>query len=81
MLENVSKQGVYLGDSLKAKLGDHPNVGDIRGIGLFWSVELVKDKITNEPFDINVGLTQKIVNLALSEYNMTIYQGTGGQMG
>lgn len=35
LIDNVSKLGVYLGDSLKAKLGDHPNVGDIRGRGFF----------------------------------------------
>lgn len=35
LLDNVKKQGDYLGKSLKNKLGDHPNVGDIRGVGLF----------------------------------------------
>jgi adenosylmethionine-8-amino-7-oxononanoate aminotransferase len=35
LLDNVSKLGVYLEESLKNKLGDHPNVGDIRGKGLF----------------------------------------------
>lgn len=38
LLENVEKQGEYLGEKLKAKLSDHPNVGDIRGVGLFWGV-------------------------------------------
>ncbi len=33
---------------LKAK---HPSVGDIRGKGLFWAVDLVKDQITKEPFN------------------------------
>jgi hypothetical protein len=37
--------------------------------------------MTKEPFDVNLGLAQKIVNLAKSEYNMTIYQGTGGADG
>ena len=27
----------------------HPSVGDVRGIGLFWAIELVKDKKTREP--------------------------------
>ena len=35
LLENVSIQGAYLGERLKAHLGHHPNVGDIRGRGLF----------------------------------------------
>jgi adenosylmethionine-8-amino-7-oxononanoate aminotransferase len=35
LVENVSKQGAYLGKCLKTVLGNHPNVGDIRGRGLF----------------------------------------------
>jgi adenosylmethionine-8-amino-7-oxononanoate aminotransferase/NADH:ubiquinone oxidoreductase subunit 3 (subunit A) len=81
LLDNVSKQGVYLGETLKTKLADHPNVGDIRGKGLFWGIELVKDKVTKEPFDAKLRVSQLLVNLALSEYNMVIYQGTGGADG
>ena len=43
LLDNVKKQGDYLGKNLKAKLSGHPNVGDIRGQGLFWAIEFVKD--------------------------------------
>lgn len=35
LMVNVIKQGAYLKKRLKAVLGDHPNVGDIRGLGLF----------------------------------------------
>ena len=35
LLDNVSIQGEYLGNLLKYYLGNHPNVGDIRGRGLF----------------------------------------------
>ena len=35
-------------DALKAK---HPSVGDVRGKGLFWAVEIVKNQITKEPFN------------------------------
>ena len=34
-------------ESLKAK---HPSVGDVRGKGLFWAVDLVKNRTTKEPF-------------------------------
>jgi len=27
----------------------HPSVGDVRGIGVFWAIELVKDRATREP--------------------------------
>jgi taurine---2-oxoglutarate transaminase len=35
-------------EALKAK---HPSVGDVRGKGLFWAVDLVKDRVTKEPFN------------------------------
>lgn len=71
-------QGEYLGQLLKQLLGGHSNVGDIRGKGLFWGLEFVKDKVTKEPFGLQLGVAQKIHELALSEpYNMTVYPGTG----
>jgi 4-aminobutyrate aminotransferase-like enzyme/Ser/Thr protein kinase RdoA (MazF antagonist) len=41
--------GAVLLDRLRALVGDHPLVGDIRGSGLFIGVELVKDRETREP--------------------------------
>jgi taurine--2-oxoglutarate transaminase len=33
-----------------AKIADrHPSVGEVRGLGVFWAVELVKDRTTREP--------------------------------
>lgn len=46
----VQKRGDYLQSSLQSRLGQHPNVGDIRGRGLFWGVELVEDKANKTPF-------------------------------
>jgi adenosylmethionine-8-amino-7-oxononanoate aminotransferase len=45
--------GQYLRDALEATLGNHPNVGDIRGVGLFLGVELVADRETKETFRDN----------------------------
>jgi adenosylmethionine-8-amino-7-oxononanoate aminotransferase len=44
------EMGRYLRGALEATLGDHPNVGDVRGAGLFLGVELVVDKATRETF-------------------------------
>ena len=38
LLENVKARGKQLEKSLKQGLAAHPNVGDIRGRGLFWGV-------------------------------------------
>ncbi|CAL3964836.1 unnamed protein product [Diplocarpon coronariae] len=78
LMENVRAQGAYLEKRLKALLGDHPNVGDIRGRGLFWGIEFVKDKQTKEPFELHMGIAQKDHDTAISApFNMTTYPGAG----
>ncbi len=49
ILSNVNKVGKVLGEKLEAMKAVHPCVGDVRYIGLFSAVELVKDKATKEP--------------------------------
>jgi taurine--2-oxoglutarate transaminase len=34
---------------LRAMASRHPSVGEVRGMGLFWAIELVKDRETREP--------------------------------
>lgn len=78
LVANVAMQGAYLERELKRQLGNHPNVGDIRGRGLFWGLEFVKDKSSKEPFDPKVGVAQRIHNTAISPpYNMLLYPGNG----
>jgi adenosylmethionine-8-amino-7-oxononanoate aminotransferase len=78
LLENIKIQGAYLEQRLKSLLGGHPNVGDIRGKGLFWGLEFVRDKMTKDPFDPKLCVAQRIHNLAMSPpHNMTFYPGTG----
>lgn len=43
--------GAYLRRELHAALDDHPNVGDIRGMGMLLAVELVRDRTTHEPLE------------------------------
>lgn len=49
VFENVREQGAYLAERLELMRLRHPCVGDARGKGLFWVLELVKDKATREP--------------------------------
>jgi len=50
--ENLVERAAILGKRLleeMAELETHPNVGDIRGKGLLFGIELVEDKVTKEP--------------------------------
>ncbi|MCB9957381.1 MAG: aspartate aminotransferase family protein [Rhodospirillaceae bacterium] len=51
LLANVRTQGQALREALTARFGNHPNVGDIRGRGLFLGLELVADRLTKAPID------------------------------
>ena len=59
------------GEALSARLADgfaqHPNVGDLRGRGLFRGIELVADRDTKEPFDPAKGVAAKIKKAAFAE--------------
>mmetsp|Transcript_135764 Transcript_135764/g.321730 ORF Transcript_135764/g.321730 Transcript_135764/m.321730 type:complete len:470 (-) Transcript_135764:211-1620(-) len=46
-------------------LGEHPLVGDARGIGLIGAIELVKEKETKQPFDASRAMAAKVVQFAL----------------
>jgi taurine--2-oxoglutarate transaminase len=48
ILDNVNTVGKILGEKLEAFKEKHPSIGDVRYIGLFACVELVKDKKTKE---------------------------------
>jgi taurine--2-oxoglutarate transaminase len=49
IVENAAEQGRYLADALRSLQERHPSLGDVRGLGLFWGIELVRDRETREP--------------------------------
>lgn len=51
LLAKVRKDGEFFGALLRETFADHPHVGDVRGRGFFWGVELVADKAGKQPFD------------------------------
>jgi taurine--2-oxoglutarate transaminase len=54
LVERACAMGQYLGEKLKALAKTHPSVGDVRGLGLFWAVDLVKNRDTKQPFNTMV---------------------------
>ncbi len=51
LIERSRSTGQYLGEKLKALASKHPSIGEVRGIGMFWAVDLVKNRQTKEPFN------------------------------
>jgi len=50
LLDRVLAQGVSLRKALMDKFGEHPNIGDIRGRGLFLGLEFVRERDSKSPF-------------------------------
>lgn len=66
LLDRVQTQGARLDAALRAELGQHPHIGDIRGRGLFRGIELVADRDTKAPFDPARKLHARIKTLAFN---------------
>jgi taurine--2-oxoglutarate transaminase len=51
--EGIVENSAAMGEVFRAELArlaeKHPSVGDVRGLGCFWGLELVKDRATREP--------------------------------
>lgn len=67
MMPRVRELGQMVRQALQDTLGQHAHVGDIRGRGLFWGVELVNDRESKTPFDAGKGLAGKIKKAAVAE--------------
>jgi adenosylmethionine-8-amino-7-oxononanoate aminotransferase len=75
LFENCATRGDELGGLLHAMEGI-PIVGDVRGMGLMWGVELVEDRETRKPFD-PAKKAAAIVASECMERGLVIYPGTG----
>ncbi len=51
LIRRSAELGEYLGKRLNELMERHKSVGDVRGKGLFWAVEIVKDRERKTPFN------------------------------
>ena len=74
LLVQVQTRGTALEQKLRARFADHPHVGDIRGRGLFFALELVADRATKMPFEamrrVHAKLKQRAMDNGLMCYPM-----------
>jgi adenosylmethionine-8-amino-7-oxononanoate aminotransferase len=72
LLHKVREDGAAFGTMLREALGAHPHVGDIRGRGFFWGLELVADRTSQQAFDpalkINAALKKEAMAQGLLCY-------------
>ena len=80
LVEASAAKGERLLALLRDRLGDHPNVGEIRGRGLLAGVELVQERDTKTPFPRSRKVVEAVVRLA-REGGLLLYSGTGNANG
>ncbi|XUJ33137.1 aspartate aminotransferase family protein [Bradyrhizobium japonicum] len=76
LLDRVKERGKQLEQRLTERFGNHRHVGDIRGRGLFWAIELVADRTGRTSFDPALKLNQKIKAEAFAN-GLGCYPGGG----
>ncbi|MCF8467028.1 MAG: aspartate aminotransferase family protein [Sneathiella sp.] len=60
LVKNAGITGAYFKKAMKNAVGDHKNVGDVRGEGLMLAVEMVKDRETRTFFDPKLTMGAKV---------------------
>lgn len=51
LVERSNEMGAYLGGRLNQLKAKHPSIGEVRGMGLFWGLEMVKNQAGKTPFN------------------------------
>jgi hypothetical protein len=75
LLDNVQARGQQLQQALAARFAGHAHIGDLRGRGLFWGVELVTERESKTPFDPGLRLHARIKSEAMQRGLMVYPMG------
>lgn len=67
LVENAGSVGAYLKRAMTDAIGDHPNVGEVRGEGLLCAVEFVADKTDRIFFDPSLKVGARITAALLEQ--------------
>ncbi len=83
VVENAAEVGAYLGEGLRGLAKSHPSIGDVRGLGCFWGVELVKNRETREmlvPYNASGEAAAPVTRLAKAALERGLYLMTHWNM-
>jgi len=83
VVENAAEVGAYLGEGLRGLAESHPSIGDVRGLGCFWGVELVKNRETREmlvPYNASGEAAAPVARLAKTALERGLYLMTHWNM-
>ena len=78
-VENSAEVGAYFKEQLLGLMADHPIIGDVRGLGLLLTVELVSDRKTKEKFDKDLEIPAKL-NESFKKHGL-LYRAGDGTLG
>jgi taurine--2-oxoglutarate transaminase len=76
VVENAAEVGSYLGERLRALAETHPAIGEVRGLGCFWGVELVKNRDTREmlvPYNASGEAAAPVTRLSKAALDRGLY--------
>jgi len=76
LIENSRKRGEQALAGLGALMEKHSIIGDVRGKGLMFGIELVKDQETKQPFEAKQNIS-RLFEIAAAKHGLVTYPCTG----
>jgi len=76
LIENAHQRGLQALEGMKQIMEKHPSVGDVRGLGLMFGFEFVKDRKTKDPFPSELRISS-ILEQAAFKRGLITYPCTG----
>lgn len=76
LVERAAEVGARIGTRLAALAHEHAIVGDVRGVGMLWGLELVRDDVGFAPFDPSLAAAERVVAAAF-DLGLLLYPSAG----
>jgi len=76
IVEHAAEMSDVFGDALNGLAAKHPSIGDVRGLGCFWGLELVRNRETREmlvPFNASAEDMQPVGRIAKAALERGLY--------